>query len=144
MPRERVSAAVARRVREAAGHRCGYCLSPQRLVMARLEIEHIRPVARGGTDDESNLRLSCPLCNRHKADRIEAPDPETGLVVALFNPRRQRWSEHFAWSDDGLRILGRTATGRATVAALRLADDPDALIVRAYWVLAGWHPPSDV
>jgi hypothetical protein len=44
---------------------------------------------------------------------------------------------------DGLRILGRTSTGRATVAALHLDDDPDALIVRSYRVLAGWHPPGD-
>ncbi len=62
----------------------------------------------------------------------------------LFNPRSQGWSEHFRWSDDGLRIVGRTSIGRATVAALRLADDPDAILVRAYWVLAGWHPPTDV
>jgi hypothetical protein len=25
-----------------------------------------------------------------------------------------------------------------------LADDPDALVVQAYLVLAGWHPPGDV
>ncbi|MEX1028199.1 MAG: HNH endonuclease signature motif containing protein [Candidatus Paceibacterota bacterium] len=46
---------VDRRVRESARHRCGYCLSPQRLVMARLEIEHIVPVSKGGTSDESKL-----------------------------------------------------------------------------------------
>ena len=38
MPRERIPADVERRVRESAHDRCGYCLSPQRLVMARLEI----------------------------------------------------------------------------------------------------------
>ena len=143
MPREHVPADVARRVREAAKDRCGYCLSPQRLVMARLEIEHIIPRARGGTSDESNLWLSCPLCNRSKSDRTSAPDPDSGADVPLFNPRRQRWSEHFRWSDDGLRILGLTPTGRATAAALHLADDPDALTVRSYWILAGWHPPTD-
>jgi hypothetical protein len=84
----------------------------------------------------------CPFCNRYKGDRTVATDPETGAVLALFHPRRQRWSDHFVWSEDGLRILGRTPTGRATVAALHLDDDPDALIVRSYWVLAGWHPPS--
>jgi hypothetical protein len=31
--------------------------------MARLEVEHVIPVARGGTDEESNLWLSCPLWN---------------------------------------------------------------------------------
>lgn len=40
---ERIPADVERRVRAAARNRCGYCLSPQHLVMARLEIEHIYP-----------------------------------------------------------------------------------------------------
>lgn len=56
---------------------------------------------------------------------------------------QEKWSEHFRWSDDGLRIIGLTPIGRATVAALHLDDDPDALVVRGYWVLAGWHPPAD-
>jgi 5-methylcytosine-specific restriction endonuclease McrA len=55
--------------------------------MARLEIEHIVPRSQGGTDDETNLWLSCPLCNRYKADRTSATDPETGMEVLLFNPR---------------------------------------------------------
>ena len=63
--------------------------------------------------------------------------------MALFNPRLQNWFEHFAWSEDGLRIQGRTAIGRATVDALHLSDDIDALIVRSFWVQAGWHPPQD-
>jgi hypothetical protein len=128
-------------VREAARYRCGYCLSPQHLVMARLEVEHSIPVARGGTDDETNLWLACPICNGHKSDKIQAADPETGVISPLFNPRMQRWSEHFAWGDGGLRIIGTTPLGRATVAALHLSDDSDALEVRSYWVLAGWHPP---
>ena len=111
--------------------------------MPRLEIEHVVPLSRGGTSDESNLWLSCPLCNRHKGDRLSAIDPETGNEVPLFHPRRQRWAEHFRWSEDGLRILGLTPTGRATVVALHLDTDPDALVVRSYWILAGWHPPNE-
>jgi hypothetical protein len=65
-----------------------------------------------------------------------------GNEVPLFNPRTQIWSEHFRWDRDGLRIVGQTPIGRATVAALHLSDDPDALEVRSYWVLAGWHPPE--
>jgi 5-methylcytosine-specific restriction endonuclease McrA len=111
--------------------------------MARLEVEHIVPVSRGGTSDEQNLWLCCPLCNKAKGDRTVATDPETGQIVPLFNPRAQSWSEHFAWSSDGLRVLGKTATGRATVALLNLDSDPDAILVRSYWVQAGWHPPFD-
>lgn len=110
--------------------------------MARLEIEHIIPVAKGGSHEESNLWLACPICNTHKADKITAVDPITNSIVSLFNPRTQNWSEHFQWSEDGLRIIGLTSIGRATVEALHLSDDPDALTARSYWVLAGWHPPA--
>ncbi len=143
MARAYIPTEIARRVRDAARHRCGYCLSPQHLVMARLEIEHLIPRAKGGLTREDNLWLSCPLCNAYKGDRVSATDPQTGRTAALFNPRLQNWFEHFRWSDDGLRIVGLTATGRATVVALHLSDDPDALQVRSYWVLAGWHPPDD-
>lgn len=104
---------VERRVRATARNRCGYCLSPQYLVMARLEIEHIVPLSKGGSNDESNLWLACPICNRHKSDKTTAIDPETGKTVTLFNPRIQIWFEHFQWTDDGIRIVGKTPTGRA-------------------------------
>ena len=143
MIRRAIPASIERRVRAAAGNRCGYCLSPQHLVMARLEIEHITPISQGGTDDETNLWLACPLCNGHKSDKTEAIDPETGELFLLFNPRTQRWSDHFEWADDGVHIVGKTPLGRATIKALHLNDDPDAVLVRSYWVLAGWQPPRN-
>jgi hypothetical protein len=142
MARAFISAAIERRVRAAARNRSGYCLSPQHLVMARLEIEHIIPLAKGRSNAEANLWVACPICNRYKSDRTTAVDPETGATVPLFNPRTHTWSDRFGRSDDGLRIVGRTAIGRATVIALHLSDDPDVLEVRSYWVLAGWHLPE--
>lgn len=143
MRRAHIPVEVEQRVRQSARNRCGYCLSPQHLVMARLEIEHIIPVAQGGTDQEDNLWLACPICNRFKGDKTIAVDPETGKTVTLFDPRRHQWFAHFRWSADGVRISGLTEIGRATVAALHLGDDPDALLVRSYWVMAGWHPPTE-
>lgn len=143
MARPYISVEIERRVRAAALNRCGYCLSPQHLVMARLEIEHIIPISKQGSNDESNLWLACPLCNRYKSDKTTGVDLETSEIVKLFNPRVQIWSEHFRWTEDGLRIVGRTSTGRATVTTLHLSDDPDAIEVRSYWVMAGWHPPRD-
>lgn len=134
---------LVQRVRSDALERCGYCLCPQTLVMARLWIEHLTPRAKGGSDEESNLWLSCPICNGHKADKTHEVDPETGQTVPLFNPRTQNWFEHFRWSADGLRVIGLTPLGRATVAALHLSDDPVALTVRSYWVTTGWHPPKE-
>jgi len=142
--RQKIPAEVEQRVRAAAHHRCGYCLSPQHLVMAPLEIDHLIPVAHGGTDDEENLWLACPICNGHKSDKMGGVDPETGQQTPLFNPRTQVWSDHFRWSDDGLLVIDKTLIGRATVVALRLSNDAAALRVRANWVTVGWHPPKDI
>jgi hypothetical protein len=124
---------IAQQVRTDAQNRCGYCLSPQHLVMARLEIEHIILRAKGGSDDISNLWLACPICNGHNSDKVSGIDPETGDSATIFNPRTQNWFEHFRWSEDSLRVIGLTPIGRATVVALHLSDDEDALLVRSYW-----------
>ena len=148
MARVPISPELERRVREAAKHRCGYCLSQQQYMMAKLTIEHIIPRSTFAPDDpamhaETNLWLSCGFCNGHKSDKTQGVDPMTGETAALFNPRTQVWADHFRWSEDGLRVVGLTATGRATVVALHLDNDPDALTVRANWVSVGWHPPQD-
>lgn len=61
--------------------------------------------------------------------------------MLLFNPRRQKWMRHFRWSDDGARIIGRTRSGRATIAALRM-NHAAIVLSRSIWVSAGIHPPD--
>jgi HNH endonuclease len=137
-----LSKAVRDRISQQARNRCGYCQSQQELVPVIFEVEHIRPLARGGGDDEDNLWLSCRTCNLYKSDQIEADDPLTEKGVPLFNPRYQNWAEHFQWSEDGIHIIGKTVVGRATVVALQL-NNPIMLTTRRMWVQAGWHPPKD-
>jgi hypothetical protein len=143
MTASNISKEIRERVRRDAKNRCGYCLSPQRYMMGRLHIEHIIAVAEDGTDDEDNLWMTCSICNGHKSDKINEIDPVTGERVPLFNPRTQNWFEHLKWSDDGLQVIGLTPTGRATVIALHLDRDVDALITREFWVSVGWHPPTE-
>ena len=76
---------------------------------------------QNGTSDETNLWLSCPLCNRYKADQTHALDPQTGETVPLFNPRSERWDDHFAWQDT--LLIGLTAVGRATIRVLNINDE---------------------
>ncbi len=58
MSADQISEEVRARIREQADNRCGYCLSPQHLVLGVLEIDHLVPKSRGGTDDEDNLWLA--------------------------------------------------------------------------------------
>jgi hypothetical protein len=85
---------------------------------ATFHIEHIVPRCRAGSSLPDNLALACPGCNLHKADRVEAEDPETGAVTEFFHPRRHDWRDHFRWV--GHMIVGTTAIGRTTVACLHL------------------------
>ena len=134
-----VPEAVRERVRTWSRERCCYCRAPRRLVLGQLEVEHIHPHSLGGTSDELNLCLACRLCNGFKSNQTVGHDPVSGEAVALFHPRRQMWDDHFAWSDNGLRILGRSPCGRATVVALRLNND-HAIEVRTEWAKVGLVP----
>lgn len=72
-----------------------------------------------GPTAEGNLYLACADCNRNKGSDICSLDPETGDIVALFHPRRQRWAEHFQLADIGV-IEPLTTTGRVTARLLRV------------------------
>lgn len=142
MSKAYVSQALRERVSKQARYRCGYCLTSQKITGMQMDVEHIIPEARGGKTEEDNLWLACSACNDHKGDRMEAPDPQTGEIVRLFDPRHQHWAEHFTWAPTGDEIPGLTPTGRATIAALKLNR---AVLVdaRREWVKVGWHPPKD-
>lgn len=103
-------------------------------------MEHLVPLAAGGLTQSDNLALACFPCNRRKSDRRGFVDPEVGEMHRLFNPRRDAWNDHFAWSADGLRILGATSVGRATVEALDLNRERHVR-VRAADLSLGRHPP---
>lgn len=104
--------------------------------------EHIQPISKGGDTTFENVCLACRSCNEFKGDLTEAVDPLTGKTLPLFNPRTQRWSEHFVWSPDSTRVEGLTAIGRATIVRLRM-NNPVIIVARRRWVISGWHPPSE-
>ncbi|HMS41766.1 MAG TPA: HNH endonuclease signature motif containing protein [Pyrinomonadaceae bacterium] len=138
----KVSSKIQAKVRREAKNRCGYCLLPQEILMGKLEIEHLLPIAEGGTDAEENLWLACRDCNSYKSSKVYAFDEETEQKVKLFNPRTQDWHEHFKFNENQTKIIGKTACGRATVITLRMNED-QAVRARMLWVVAGWYPPKD-
>ena len=137
-------ARIPLRLREAIWARasgcCEYCQAPGEITLSH-EIDHILPESAGGETTLDNLCLSCAPCNRHKHAVYEAKDPETDSIVSLFNPRLEAWVEHFTRSDDYSLIVGKTATGRATVARVKM-NRADAVTARLHWIAVGWYPPT--
>jgi hypothetical protein len=91
--------------------------------------------------------LACRRCNERRYNFTTGTDPETKVVIPLFNPRQQQWSDHFIWSVDALKIIGKTPTGRATCDRLDLNDDrrkePFIQNARQQWVASRLHPHKD-
>ena len=76
-----VSATKRKQVIERQGHRCVYrcvyCSGDLR--DSPTEIDHIKPVAAGGTNGLSNLQALCQTCNRRKKAFPDEPDLEAYL-----------------------------------------------------------------
>jgi 5-methylcytosine-specific restriction endonuclease McrA len=52
---------------KAQNHRCAYCRSDLR--KAKRHVDHIQPLARGGSNDRANLQYLCAPCNLAKGAR---------------------------------------------------------------------------
>ena len=117
-----IDAATRRLVRERAGNRCEYCqLHQDHSPLATLQIEHINPRKHGGSDDIENLALACIDCNLSKSSNIAGRDPQSSGIIALFDPRRDVWADHFQF--DRAFIVGKTPIGRVTIAVLNMNSD---------------------
>lgn len=74
MARVALKAWLAERIL-AAFDSCVFCgikrfeVYQDRAVVARLEVEHIVPVSRGGSNDTANLTVACRRCNRRKGTK---------------------------------------------------------------------------
>jgi hypothetical protein len=110
--------ALAALVRHRANGRYEYCRILQKFSRLRLQIEHIIPKQHRGSDAASNLALACLFCNSHKGPNLTGLDPVTGVVTRLFNPRDDRWEEHFRMSGD--LIEGTSDVGRTTITVLAM------------------------
>jgi hypothetical protein len=72
-----------------------------------------------------------------KGPEIAALDPLTGLPARFYNPRQDRWSDHFRL--EGGRILALSPEGRATAELLQFNRD-DLVEMRLALISAGRYP----
>jgi hypothetical protein len=134
-----IPTSLRRLVIQRSSDRCEYCCISQIGQVATFHIDHVIPVVAGGETTPDNLALACVSCSLRKGARQEIEDVETGETVNIFNPRQQSWNKHFHW--DGVKVVGLTPTGRATIKALDL-NRATMLAIRTEEELLGRHPPS--
>ncbi len=81
MARKALSKKIRFDVFKRDGFRCQYC--GDRPDDAKLQVDHIAPVAEGGGDEPDNLVTSCQPCNSGKGAR------PLGETLAPFDPKKR-------------------------------------------------------
>ncbi|MFK7970377.1 MAG: HNH endonuclease [Bacteroidia bacterium] len=109
--RKAIPKALRQRVAERAHSICEYCLIAEEDTFFGCEVDHIISVKHGGGNDFHNLAYACLACNRAKGSDL-ASLASTGDLVGFFNPRKQRWQDHFIL--DGTQIFPLSAVGEVT------------------------------
>ncbi|MBL8119985.1 MAG: HNH endonuclease [Anaerolineae bacterium] len=132
-----ISPELRRFVSERGGGCCEYCRLSQLDSFLPFEIDHIIAEKHRGATAEDNLCLSCPSCNGYKGSDIASIDPDTQILTALYNPRTQRWDEHFQLREYTIEPL--TAIGRVTVLTLRM-NSTEQMEERRLLVTQGRYP----
>jgi hypothetical protein len=111
-----VSAELRRLVVTRADGLCEYCLLAEDDTFFGCELDHIISEKHGGPTDAGNLCLACLYCNQAKGSDVGSIDWQTETFVRFFNPRTDRWADHFEL--EGTRIAARTPIGAVTVRIL--------------------------
>jgi hypothetical protein len=111
-----ISVELRRQVIARAQHICEYCLILDEDTYLGCQIDHIIGEKHGGPTELENLAHACAACNTGKGSDVGSIDWKTGQFVRFFNPRTDRWSDHFVIAGD--RIEPLTPIGAVTARIL--------------------------
>lgn len=134
---ERPATALRGLVPARATRRCEYCLIHEEDAHFPHQPDHIIACKHRGPTHESNLAWACYLCNILKGTDIASVDVETGQIVRLFNPRSDRWLDHFRLEEG--RIVPLTPIDRVTEYLLQF-NRPQTVQERRWLIAAGRYP----
>jgi HNH endonuclease len=141
MPKKYIPVAIQRAVIALSQGYCEYCVVPSDYSTDFFNFDHIQPISQNGTSELDNLARTCGICNGYKHDKTNAIDPLTQEICRLFHPRLDNWKDHFEWSKDSLKIIGKTAIGRTTVDLLQV-NRKNNINLRQLLKIVGLHPPD--
>ena len=129
---DHIKSAVAQR----AVFKCEYCLLPEIVSFYKFHIDHIKSIKHGGLSHIDNLAYCCPDCNYCKGTDIGSAI-EKDKMVRFFNPRKDKWKEHF-YLEDGM-ILCKTDIANVTEPIFKF-NDLDRLIFRRQLIHLNQYP----
>jgi HNH endonuclease len=136
-----IPVAIQRAIITVSKGHCEYCLVPEDYSTDFFCFDHIIPVKKYGLSEFDNLARSCGKCNGYKHDKTHHIDPLTSELCRLYHPRQDIWAEHFQWSPDALRLIGKTPIGRTTIDLLQI-NRKSAVNLRQLLKIVGLHPPT--
>jgi hypothetical protein len=132
-----ISADLRRVVTGRAAGLCEYCLIHEEDTFFGCEVDHIISEKHGGPTEAANLAYACLFCNRRKGSDIGSIIWRTGGFCRFYNPRIDRWADHFRL--DGHSITPLTEIGEVTERILGF-NDGDRLLERQVLRAAGRYP----
>jgi len=116
---------------------CEYCLIQEDDTFFGCEVDHIISEKHGGLTEEGNLAHACLFCNRHKGSDIGSIIWRTGAFHRFYNPRTDRWADHFRLIGPTITLL--TEVGEVTERILML-NNGDRLLERQALRDVGRYP----
>lgn len=105
----------------------------------RYEVDHIISVRHGDPTDADNLAYACVFCNRQKGSDIGSIVCRSGGFSRFFNPRLDRWGEHFRL--EGAMMQPQTGIREVTMRILGL-NHSDRLLERQTSIAMGKYPTA--
>jgi hypothetical protein len=114
-----ISAELRQTIAERASLLCEYCLVAEADTFYGCEVDHIISLKHGGSSEADNLAYACAHCNRSKGSDVGSIST-TGEFTRFFNPRADRWAEHFRLERAAISPL--TTVGEVTARILGFND----------------------
>jgi len=134
-----ISAELRQTIANRAKLLCEYCLIVESDTFYGCEVDHIISLKHGGSSEPENLAYACALCNRAKGSDVGSVST-SGEFTRFFNPRIDRWAEHFRLEGASLQPL--TTIGEVTARILGF-NDSARLHEREEMIRFGKYPSEE-
>jgi len=132
-----VSSDIREIVAGRANYVCEYCLLPKKTLISDSKSNTSLVVSTAVLLRLIIWRWRVVFCNRYKGSDIASLIPARNELIRFYNPRSDRWREHFRLN--GVVIVELTEIGEATIRILQMNHD-DQILDRQVLNVRGRYP----